>query len=560
MITATTKTIGRAQTVLVFTQGQSQKAVLSAIVVRVIDRKDQSRLHFTGPVEFSDSVREHIETVILSIIDRILSALKIPVANFEISAVNLSAASAQDIGTKISGFSADVPMLMAMLSAALQLPIPDNVIATGHIASVNGDIRMVKALPAKVEAIKADNSIRLFIHPDPDRDKSLSVLSPRERDLALEAIMAAKCVIQTQSVANIAEPIRRIFSDDAIVLSSLQQGFYGLADTSPADHHPVDQTIKYLACANEKRFWNELQRFFVAGEDDKAKELLEAFACFHIDRKKYSHHFGTKLRQLVCALPPATRRLKITFPLLGIGRCIKLVQHATEADHNDVPILFDAIRGKLGGQDHDLHVAEPPQQQPDSKSPPFDAVVSQSSQQALAKKIGIPIDSARSSFILESSTTASADEFVDTITAFYSHLQRYTNPAPAITIEDEDAKDKALSLLERTFRNRGGFEAAKSNAADGTNGGLRLILDALTEQFKSERQADYVHAVFRKALDGLEWQEKIDFIKAALQRLAPFLPAEIRSQPPERFARHYETIVQTYVQSFDQVSQLLKTM
>ena len=48
-------------------------------------------------------------------------------------------------------------------------------------------------------------------------------------------------------------------------------------------------------------------------------------------------------------------------------------------------------------------------------------------------------------------------------------------------------------------------------------------------------------------------------MRAALGRLAPCLPDEIRTQSPERFAHDYEVIVQTFVQSLDKVNQLFRT-
>jgi predicted ATP-dependent protease len=39
-------------------------------------------------------------------------------------------------GVQVSGFSADVPMFLAMLSARLQMPVRQDVVSTGHIASL----------------------------------------------------------------------------------------------------------------------------------------------------------------------------------------------------------------------------------------------------------------------------------------------------------------------------------------------------------------------------------------------------------------------------------------
>ncbi|GAG44431.1 unnamed protein product, partial [marine sediment metagenome] len=97
--------IGRAKMSLV---SGMEKAVNSEIVVRRIKQQaGGKRVHFVGHVNFSKDVREHTENILLPIIDRIVDALDLDKMNFEISAVNLGAASARSVGIDVSGFSAD---------------------------------------------------------------------------------------------------------------------------------------------------------------------------------------------------------------------------------------------------------------------------------------------------------------------------------------------------------------------------------------------------------------------------------------------------------------------
>jgi len=100
----------------------------------------------------------------------------------------------------------------------------------------------------------------------------------------------------------------------------------------------------------------------------------------------------------------------------------------------------------------------------------------------------------------------------------------------------------------------------RKQARYGTNGGMRLILDVMTEQFKAEQQAEYVDRIVKTAVDPLDWDDRIAFMKAFMDRLGPYLPSDIRSQSPMRFARHYREIIRTYVHSVDRVKQLLRTL
>jgi hypothetical protein len=112
-------------------------------------------------------------------------------------------------------------------------------------------------------------------------------------------------------------------------------------------------------------------------------------------------------------------------------------------------------------------------------------------------------------------------------------------------------------LLERAFAKQGGAIAALAEARDGTHGGMRSILDILTEELKTEEQGKEVLRAFQ-ALDPTDWAAKVAFIGAFLKRHAADLGAEIASAPPERYANQYELIVRTYVGSMDRVKELLR--
>ncbi len=556
------KKIGAAKIVLVFGQGDRRTGVVSSVVVRVAQpTRSGPRLGFTGPAIISEPTRQHVEETVLVIVDQILESLQLPRQNYDISIANLSAASVQDIGLGISGFSTDLPILLALLSAALQLPLPDDIVTTGHIASDAGDITAVQGIPAKIDAVVADGSVRFFISPDLDRDKSLATLSPNEYQRSRAAIMAAQDTMRTRQVNTVSEVVELVFAAEDIALAGFRLGFYDLFDRPPKSPTPTDKVARYFSQGNRSRFWVALEKFLLSGNDARAKELLESSARFHIERRRYDRLLGQKLLQLVLSLPPATRRLKLAFPLLAIGSCIKLSQFAEERDYEDVCVLFEAAQGRFTATELLF-----PQPAPETKSPPetdasvFAAVTAMISASALAQKLHIPIDSARGSFLVERSTVASFEELDQTVSAFYVHLQRHLNPHTIESLDRQKAKIKALALLERAFSKHGGRQQAVAQSVDGTRGGVKAVLDVVTERFKSEQQADYIQMVLTNAISPLNWKEKVNFIRTVQVRLNPFLPPEIASQPPERFAHDYEIIIQTLVQSFDQVNQLFRTI
>jgi len=557
-----THMIGMTKIALVSGQGDNSKAFISAIVIREVDLQNNEQLRFAGTVEFSESVRRHIRRTILPIVDHILKKLELSRKGFEISAVNLGAASALDVGVTISGLSGDTAVFIAMLSQALQIPVSGEFVTTGHIASPAGDISAVKGIPAKAEAAKNDRTIKHLIYGDLEKDESLKVLSPNQRNRSIDAIMAVSDSVRTKAVSGVGELIREIFTEADIVLASLKKGFFGISTMKDSSHDPISDTIKFLVDNNEKRFWNALQRYFSTGEHEKAKELLQAFAQFFVSKQRYPKGLGARLHQLICSLPPAVRKLKIVFPVLDTGSCLTLGQLAGNVDYQDVLTLLDAAHGKNMAS----HVETCPDSKPlvagtsDSDCVVFDTVVSQIKAQALAQQVGIPIDSARGSYILRSSTVETYEEFVDVIEAYFIHMQRYISSSTDKVEDMTRARTEAIALLQRTFRDKGGDLVAFAGAIDGTKGGMRTVLDALTEQYKGEKKEAYIELVFCDAIEALGWDERVRCIRGLVKRAGHCFPEEFKNKPPERFARNYKSIFRIYVKSLDNIDQFLRTL
>jgi hypothetical protein len=241
--------------------------------------------------------------------------------------------------------------------------------------------------------------------------------------------------------------------------------------------------------------------------------------------------------------------------------CIQLSQLARESDHEDVPLLFRASFGektwllpKGGNRTGPSEAADV-----DHDKGTLQSILCEISAEALTNIIGLPIDSARAAYIMGSVTVSSHEEFTDTITSFYLHLirhvRRLSGPVDLIA-----AAGEAFELLERTFSKKGGFKAALAEASNGISGGLRLILDMMTEQFKREEQEKHINRVLKTVLDPLAWERKIDLMRALMKRLEPLLDPEIISQPPERFAEHYEDLIRAYLQSMDRVKSLFRSI
>jgi len=92
------------------------------------------------------------------------------------------------------------------------------------------------------------------------------------------------------------------------------------------------------------------------------------------------------------------------------------------------------------------------------------------------------------------------------------------------------------------------------------SGGLRFILDKMTEQFKMEQQEKHVNHVLKSVMNPLDWENKVSLMEALLKLLQCHFPSDIVSQPPDRFAGQYEGIVKAYVRSVDQMKSLFRSL
>jgi len=559
--TATGMSVGRANAVFVFGRGENTTSIVSPVVVRVNDQSDTVRMRFTGSVSFDNNAVEHLFESVLPTADNILMTIGLPKKFFEISIVNFEVASIRDVASKISGFSADVPILIAILSACLQVPVQEDIVLTGHIASPDGDIRMVKNFPSKLSAVVKSRSNRTFIHPVIDADHSLSSLSPSEKQRIEHAVEEANQKIRLVSVHDVEDLVRTVFNDHQIVMASLKQAFFGSPTSRLCGRSPCTKAVDYLTKNIEKRFWSVLECQLISAKVYEAKKLLQAFISFHINRKSYPKLFGTRLSNLIFSLPPDIRRFKLKYPLMPISKHIQLSQFAQESDYEDILMLFKVASAETRGTTGFLSGADTESKKDailDSAEGKLDIIQAEISAEALATKFGIQIDSARATYVIDSVIVKSYGGFYDSTISFFAHLIRHTrNLSDPVDMKVVGAE--AFELLEKAFSREGGVQAAYAEALCGLRGGMKLVIDQITEAFKKEEQYKYVNFVFKAALDPLDWDGKVALMGELLKRLKNHLPSEIVSQPPERYARYYDTILRAYINSVDQVKSLFRS-
>ena len=99
---------------------------------------------------------------------------------------------------------------------------------------------------------------------------------------------------------------------------------------------------------------------------------------------------------------------------------------------------------------------------------------------------------------------------------------------------------------------------AFNDAHDGTNGGLRIVLDRIAEQLKADSVERYTRDVFDRYVAPNSWEQKVDIIRQLIARFGHLLSSSIRADQPERYAANYEELIRAYVESLRKTSSVFR--
>jgi hypothetical protein len=549
--------VGRARAVLVYGDSESPQGVVCWLQALAEPASDEASPTVTveGPVSVEAAAQQQLETVVAPLVNRLLQAIGLPACRYRISVANIDASAAHDLPATISGYSADLPAFLAMLSAALRVTVDPTVVATGHIASMGGEIAPVRALGAKWRAASQTSGVTRFLHPRLDRDGSLAALSPqRARDEAV-SMASAGLDIQAESIGGIDELLTETISESDVVLASLEAGFFDQPAESTATEGPFASAVSWLSSGNPHRFWRILEAHAFEGRSEEIKSLLRQMIGFYLREGRYPDGMGAKLEGLLLSLPSAVRRLRLRFPLVDPSRCAAMGQFAASDDAaDDLRRLMNAVTGCLPQQQRYGDQTRSGSASSDERGAGHEAVVAtvvdRISADALTRGIGEPIDRALAGFTLPYVTCQRHEDFIETVQSFYRQVIRHTAFGSA-PLDSEHLSAEAFDLLERAFRDQDGARGAQAEARHGTRGGLRFVLERMADQLKQERTRAHVNRVLREAVDILDPDARIGFMRALMTRLRPHLPADVRDQPPEYFAGDYETLTQAYMRAID---------
>lgn len=190
----------------------------------------------------------------------------------------------------------------------------------------------------------------------------------------------------------------------------------------------------------------------------------------------------------------------------------------------------------------------------------FNSLLTAIDERAIAQEVGIPHDEARMRYSLSSNTVSDFDEFSNIIGDYYSH--HFTScVSGGGSLSSAEASGRAKEILEREYRRRGGdIVSAFNNAHEGTDGGLRAILDILSEGIKAESVERYVRDMFDRHVAPNSWDDKVEIIRQFIDECGSQLSSSIQSGQPERYAQNFEELIRSYVSALQQTSSMFRRL
>ena len=179
-------------------------------------------------------------------------------------------------------------------------------------------------------------------------------------------------------------------------------------------------------------------------------------------------------------------------------------------------------------------------------------------EQAVTRRIGIPHDEARMRYSLQSNTVGSFQEFTSIIADYYNyHFSQCISHGGSLS--RTDASGRAKEILEQAYRReKGDLNTAYNDAHDGTNGGLRVILDRIAEYLKTESVERYIREAFDRFVEPNSWEQKVEIMRQFIARYGHQFSSSINPNQPERYAQNYQELIREYVESLRRTSSIFR--
>lgn len=190
----------------------------------------------------------------------------------------------------------------------------------------------------------------------------------------------------------------------------------------------------------------------------------------------------------------------------------------------------------------------------------INSLMAELDERTIASRIGIVHDEVRMRYHLSSNTVGSFNEFSGIITDYYNY--HYTScVSRGGRLPASEAYGRAKELLEREYRKRNGdIVTAFNNAHDGTNGGMRDVLDTIADGLKAEVIERYITDIFDRYITPSSWEDKVEIIRQFISYCGSMLASSVVASQPQRYAHDYSGLIRSYIDGLQRTSSMFRRM
>lgn len=162
-------------------------------------------------------------------------------------------------------------------------------------------------------------------------------------------------------------------------------------------------------------------------------------------------------------------------------------------------------------------------------------------------------DETRMRYRLPGITVANDAEFDDVIADYYNY--HFTSCiSHGGSLPRSEAAGRAKEIIEKAYyRKRMDRLTAYYDGKNGTNGGMRAILDLIMEQLKEEAVERHIRDVIDRYVAPSDFEEQVSIVREIIARMG-YRPSYIDARRPERYARNYEELIRGLVESVNSQS------
>lgn len=179
---------------------------------------------------------------------------------------------------------------------------------------------------------------------------------------------------------------------------------------------------------------------------------------------------------------------------------------------------------------------------------------------ALARNVAVHHDNAREEYLGRSGPIRDFWDFEERTADYFAyHYEKCV--VPGARMPASTARSKVKSLLQQELRrHHSDLDGAYRDAIDGTNSGLRGVLDAIADALKAEAIEDYITEQFDRRVAPVDPAQRVEIVRQFIEHYGGVLRGAIDPNRVEQYAHRYKELIRLYSNGLRGASSLFRRL